>query len=421
MVLGETGRESKFQREAFDILQHYFYHSSTVTNTNQEKLDIDTETATGIQNSTGTEAGDSHKSNTDSPLNPLSLEDEIAMLRKGASADAVLLGLGKESSVDKPKVPFRVYDTGCRGSVFIMCTMDHCELIKTKVSTAKHLHASIGDKDGSSLVGEEEQCTISKQPECHLDETIKNDLNESVATTRKRKEAEGTTKDDDDDDDTIPHDCSTTVHLKKHKATRYHGETDDDNPDAAKGGKWDPVETVNAIFRDIREKNKMVPRSRFVNRIIPIQVTCFASMEEIKANAQELIQKFLFPVGIQCYENRKDIQEENGSLPSFKIDFRRRNCNHIRREPVVETIAGILQMLTDDYWKQTASAESIQQEKDGGEHVNKALFRVDLKDPQYTIVIEICRTLCGMSIVKDAKSYRNFNLLVVQEEVGESC
>ena len=82
----------------------------------------------------------------------------------------------------------------------------------------------------------------------------------------------------------------------------------------------------------------------------------------------------------------------------------------------MESIAGIIQDLTKEYWnnnlcKDGASSEETVEEK------KKELFRVDLTNPQYTIIIEICRTLCGMSVVSSATSFKKFNLLMAQEEV----
>ena len=48
-----------------------------------------------------------------------------------------------------------------------------------------------------------------------------------------------------------------------------------------------------------------------------------------------------------------------------------------------------------------------------------SLFSVDLTNPDYTVVIEVCRTLCTMSVIKDAHSYQLFNLLKIQEVTSQ--
>jgi len=47
------------------------------------------------------------------------------------------------------------------------------------------------------------------------------------------------------------------------------------------------------------------------------------------------------------------------------------------------------------------------------------LLSVDLIHPDYTVIIEICQTLCAMSVVKDVKEgFHNFNL-IKQENNGK--
>lgn len=414
MVLCETGREKKCQREALDILQYYLHrHNHRPSSSSNSSSSSDhVVTNDSIQDGCNTT-----KSTTTAVSNTnLSLEDEIAMLRKGISADDILNmshgktskelsvgGAGAEYEKKAPSPPsFRVYDTGCRGSVFIMCTRANCELVNTTISTAKHLHDDKDDvhekKDNHSYDFKEQECL--KDP-CDVGE-------------KKRKYTQKDT-------------CHDEPHKKQKQDKKNTSKKKNDNDD---DDKWDPIETVKAIFQDVREKNKFAPRSRFVTRIIPIQVTCFASLDEMKANMRELIRKYLLPIGIQQYVEQK---EKNGStmtttttkthFPTFKIEFKRRNCSHIHREEVVNATASVIQMLTKEYWTKNHDDDNNNNQAQGTiqQDSNPSLFRVDLTDPQYTILIEICRTLCGMSIVENIKSYRNFNLLVVQDQVGESC
>lgn len=326
------------------------------------------------------------------------------MLQKGASADAVLAG----SSDSKSKAPFRVYDTGCKGTVFIMCTIPNCELMDTTISTAKAKHVDDANNDACEV-------TADKNGGNEIDGGMDNDknsnVNETSSTLKRKQDGEVLSTDTD-----LP---SDNIELKVKKQKRY-GDSDGNKNDEKK---WDPILTVQSIFKDIREQNTEAPRSRFVNRMVPMQATCFASMEEIEVNVRELIKTFLLPRGVDHahqreHEHDKNIADDKGddNLPSFKIEFKHRNCTHIRRDLVVESIAGIIQDLTKEYWnnnlcKDGASSEETVEEK------KKELFRVDLTNPQYTIIIEICRTLCGMSVVSSATSFKKFNLLMAQEEV----
>jgi len=406
LVISETGREIKCQREALEIIRHYFYK--------QQEAHV-TVPSTSLANDTPDlnhqqkEGGKSNESKEAASNVSLSLEEEIAMLQKGASADAVLAG----SSDSKGKAPFRVYDTGCRGMVFIMCTIPSCELIETTISTAKAKHVDDADNDAC-------ENTTGKNGGDKTDGGLDKDKNASpqdvnvneTSSTLKRKQDEEVLSTSTD----LP---SDNIQLKA-KKQKIGGGGDGDGNGGNDDKKWDPISTVQSIFQDIREQNTEAPRSRFVNRMVPMQATCFASMDEIEANVRELIKTFLLPRGVDHMHQRehdKDIADDKGvdNLPSFKIEFKHRNCTHIRRDQVVESIAGIIQDLTNEYWnnmcKDGASSEETMEEK------KKALFRVDLSNPHYTIIIEICRTLCGMSVVSNATSFKNFNLLMAQEEV----
>ena len=346
LVLCETGRENKCQREALEILRYYFY---------------------GGESDDVSSAKNNNEKSTGKEEQSLSLEEEIALLKKGASADAVLSGISDPEG--KHQAPFRLYDTGCKGTAFIMCTVPDSELISTTISTAKSMHNY--SSDGNSKQEKKGETTESIDPVC----------------LGKRK---------------LNVDAAPTVKIETKKKQK--------KLDESGTPKWDPIETVQSIFRDIREQNTEAPRSRFVSRMIPMQATCFASVEEIMVNASELIKDFLMP------EVNKN-GNSGDKLPSFKIEFKRRNCNHIRRDEIVEGIANIVQDLTKEHWNEHKNGS----EKDG--NAAKQLFRVDLDNPDYSIIIELCRTLCGMSVVANAKSYKNFNLMVVQEEatVDSGC
>ncbi len=338
LVLSETGRESKCKGEALEIIRHYFYNE-------KEASDPSTK---------GDDAEDKQESQ-------LSLEEEIALLKKGASADAILSGTS--DSTDKHKAPFRVYDTGCKGTVFVMCTIPDSELISTTISTANSVH-----NKGSGGIAQQKPEGLVKTP-------ITEDC-ENISCLGKRKAEK-----------------EEESSLKKQKTKEKQII------------KWDPIKTVQSIFQDIREQNPKAPRSRFILRMVPIQVTCFASIEEVKANATELIKDYLMPKAISS------ASDKGSTLPSFKIEFKRRNCDHMRRTEIVDIIANIVKDQTDRYWKEHPHEDN--------RDVSKPLFRVDLGNPDYTIIIEFCRTLCGMSIVANTNSYKKFNLMVLQDQCSE--
>jgi tRNA(Ser,Leu) C12 N-acetylase TAN1 len=76
---------------------------------------------------------------------------------------------------------------------------------------------------------------------------------------------------------------------------------------------------------------------------------------------------------------------------------KRRNCGHVTRDQIIDTVGGVVEQATkEDPWK------------------------VNLRQPDYTVWIEICKTLTGVSIFPSSvqNMSRNFNLAEIREQVG---
>lgn len=199
---------------------------------------------------------------------------------------------------------------------------------------------------------------------------------------------------------------------------------------------WNPIDSIRKIIHDIQQKssssssttNGGAPSSRFVTRMIPIQATCFASLEEIKQTAEFLLEKYLFPLA--------DKNDKEKKVITFEIAIKRRNCSNVTRDEIINCIASIINNFEksannkDGTTKETkplsctVTNEKIVTEKNESkekESVSGSYFRVDLKNPNYTIQVEICRTLCGMSVITNCRQYKKFNLLEIREEAEEEA
>jgi len=304
----ERGREGKCRREGLDILRHYLSQNTSST--------------------------------VDDDKKELTLEEEIAMLQKGASSEQVLGDNG--SSVQGGNSAFGVYETGCGGTVLIMCTLPNSVLIppiRTEWSEANE-----GKRKAS------EQVEGNDAPKRARRET-----EEVVAEKGTIKENDKVEKGQDS---------------QELAATATETASDGTPP-------WDPVETVQRVLKDLDSASTSAPSSRFVTRMIPIQATCFASLEEISLTSKALIDKYL--------------KDETPS--SFAVSIKRRNCSTVTRDEIINTVAGaVLDM-----------------------EGHKKEWKVDLKSPKYTIMVEICKTLCGVTIIENCASYRKFNLLEIRE------
>lgn len=230
----ESGREKKCQREALELIHHYYYASRPAL----------------LQNKTQNSEGKIAPSPTPLEKVPLSLDEELSMLRKGATAEEVIMyepnskrpRNGSKNATSKQlssmKSPFSIYDTGMRGMVCILCTVPGCEMIPYDDILAE-IRAANEKKEGKNTAN---VATGKEDGNEDYSKAMKND-------TTKTKESKG----------------------------------DDGNKVS-----WDPVETVRCILRDgkgdieqgnnsekevSKELSTGVPGSRFILRLLPMQAT----------------------------------------------------------------------------------------------------------------------------------------------------
>lgn len=303
MLTCEVGREVKCAREAQDIISYYYYHHSCVDNpTNSDRI---MNNPTDITNS--------------SKRVPLSLDEEISLLREGTSVDQLLAhqdGIdGHLHDKEKRALKLEPYETGCRGVVVLLLPNRN----RRKV-----------------LVSGEEPTVDHSTP--------------SSA------------------------DCNATI-------------------------KFDPVSLVTRVIKDIYTNGeKESPRSRFITRMIPVQTTCFANLEEISRTSKQLIDS-CFPGDTQDQLDHrlgKDSDKTKNVISkkiSFEIAFKRRLCSSVTRNECIDAVA---------------------------RHFDDNRFMVDLKNPEYTFIMEVCKSLVCMCLVHNFRtSCHNFNLFQISEKAKE--
>ena len=307
LLTAETGREFKCQREGLEILGHYCAES----------------------NAEAAKEGESTS---------LSLEDELKILKskKGNSHPG-----------------FAVYETGCRGTIFILRTTPGCNLIPpVKVQhSVKDKSEDTKDESGSG-------------PEAKKPRVEDKDANPTAG------DATGS-KDTKDESESGPEAKKLRVEDGDPKPSAAGDATATDEPTKAP---WDPIETVRTILSDLEKGEKKMPSSRFVQRMIPMQATCFASVDEIQATTQALMKKYFPP-----------------KANTFAIAAKRRNNGNLKRDQIIDSVAGLVLASNPD-------------------------CKVNLENPEVTIIVEVCKTLCGISIVPSCDKFKNFNLVMVREQ-----
>lgn len=116
--------------------------------------------------------------------------------------------------------------------------------------------------------------------------------------------------------------------------------------------------------------------------MIPMQATCFASAEEIRSTANALLRRMLPPTTVTTTTT---------TTKSFAISVKKRLCGNVTSNEIIEMMAGIVLELIPN-------------------------CKVNLTNPDVTIVVEICRTLAGISVIHNAnKEFCNFSLVKARE------
>lgn len=262
----------------------------------------------------------------------MSLEEEISALKKQKNGDC----------------PFSLYETGCRGTVFVLCTLPGCNLIPPIQSTSSAKKAREQEQQGESEGESKRQRT--------LEDAVEEDGD-------RKQEPKDTANSSRHDDEILSSPCV-----------------------------WDPLETVRTIITDLQQTQQhddTKVSSRFVTRMIPIQATCFVDAFEIAQTVDWLLKRLLKTIPAAPAEY------------TFSIQPKRRNCSILNSKEIIECVA--------DQVVQTTSTSPMSKP-----------WKVDLRQPDFTIQVEICKTLCGVSIF--SKSYlsfvRNFNLAEIRSRVG---
>ncbi|XP_022154313.1 THUMP domain-containing protein 1 [Momordica charantia] len=131
-------------------------------------------------------------------------------------------------------------------------------------------------------------------------------------------------------------------------------------------GEPGPEDVVKHMMTSIASTRKHI--SRFILRVLPIEVACYASVEEISRAIKPLIEKN-FPV-------------ESESPVKFAVLYEARANSGIDRATIINTVAKCV----------------------------PEPHKVDLNNPEKTIVVEIVKTICLIGVVERYKELSKYNL-----------
>ncbi|XP_025939108.1 THUMP domain-containing protein 1 [Apteryx rowi] len=140
----------------------------------------------------------------------------------------------------------------------------------------------------------------------------------------------------------------------------------------------EPENLVHHILKDMHTTKKK--KTRVILRMLPISGTCKAFIEDMKKYTETFFEPWF----------------KAPNKGTFQIVYKARNNSHMSREEVIKELAGIVGSLNPE---------------------NK----VDLNNPQYTIVVEIIKNVCCLSVVRDYVLFRKYNLQEVVKSNKEDA
>ncbi|XP_062999360.1 THUMP domain-containing protein 1 [Elgaria multicarinata webbii] len=129
----------------------------------------------------------------------------------------------------------------------------------------------------------------------------------------------------------------------------------------------EPEKLVHHILKDMHATKKK--KTRVILRMLPVSGTCKAFVEDMKRYSETFFEPWF----------------KSPQKGTFQIVYKARNNSHLSRVKVISELAGVVGHLNPE---------------------NK----VDLSNPEFTIVVEIIKNICCLSVVKDYILFRKYNL-----------
>lgn len=128
-----------------------------------------------------------------------------------------------------------------------------------------------------------------------------------------------------------------------------------------------PVGLATKIVRDLVETK--IQKTRFMLRLLPVESVCRANVEDIKNAAGKLFDKYFL----------------KSAPTTYSIAVNKRYNNNIDRMGIIHELADIIAF-------------------------KNAAHKVDLGHPKVTVVVEVIKGLCCLSVVPDYLELKKYNL-----------
>lgn len=131
-----------------------------------------------------------------------------------------------------------------------------------------------------------------------------------------------------------------------------------------------PVELGVRIVRDLNQTKDQ--KTRHLLRLVPIEIVCKASLDDIVAAAGKIFDKHFL----------------GGEGKTFSIIYNKRYNNSIKRDEIIDKLADLVTL-------------------------KNCKNKVNLKNPEVSVIVEIIKGLCCLSVVEEYVKLKKYNLIEI--------
>ncbi|KAF9223739.1 hypothetical protein BS17DRAFT_672848, partial [Gyrodon lividus] len=140
-----------------------------------------------------------------------------------------------------------------------------------------------------------------------------------------------------------------------------------------------PVDPVKLIVTHAENVQKTgVTRTKYTHRLIPVSGSCVANLPEIHSACRRTFAPFF------AHDEGTDPPQTH----KYKIELRIRNHSTLTRMDIIEEVA---KCMPDNY-------------------------TVDLDDPEVFVLVEVFKSVCGVSVLRDYYKLQKFNVMTLSNE-----
>ncbi|KAI9567389.1 hypothetical protein HD554DRAFT_2023890, partial [Boletus coccyginus] len=139
----------------------------------------------------------------------------------------------------------------------------------------------------------------------------------------------------------------------------------------------DPVKLVVTHAENVRKTRRSENKVRiltYTHRLIPVSGSCVANLPEIQSLCRRVFASFF--------------ADARFSVAQYKIELRVRNHNTLTRMGIIEEIA---KCMPENYV-------------------------VDLDNPDIFVLVEVFKSVCGVSVLRDYYRFHKFNVMAIANE-----